>query len=294
VFLLACIVGFNRIAPYVPLRIHAGAYCFLTAALLSMIAHASLDRRTVWRAIAPEHTPECGPGPVVSCPSCDLLLPMSYDGGRCPRCGARVHARKPDSIVRTAALVATGYLLYLPANIYSMSTMHSIAGREPHTIFWGIMRLVEADLLPLAVLIFFTSIMLPLLKLMALTWFLLSIHYRSARHLVRRTKVFRLVDDLGRWSNMDPFTVAVFAPLIQFGGLISIRAGIGSTCFFVVVTSSMFASHWFDPRLMWDAAEEGGEAGEGHPVRTARSPTPPAGAAYPAAPQLDSHQEGTP
>ncbi len=254
VFLLATIVGYNRISPYVPLHIHVGAYCFLVAAVLSMLTRAALDRRTVWRAIGGERSPPAD-GPVVSCITCDILLPASAEGERCPRCRARVHARKPDSYVRTAALVAAGFMLYLPANIYPMSVMTGLGQHYPHTIFWGVERLVQAGLLPLACLIFITSVLFPLTKLVVMAWFLIAIRWRSRRFLVTRTKLHRIVDDLGRWSNMDPFTIAVFAPLIQFGQLVSVHAGIGSPCFFGVVTVSMLASHWFDPRLMWDAAE---------------------------------------
>ncbi len=254
VFLLACIVGYNRIAPYVPLHIHVGAYCFLIAALFSMLTRAALDKRTAWRAIGGERRPP-EDGPVISCTTCDLLLPGEAEGGRCPRCRARLHARKPDAMVRAIALTAAGLMLYMPANIFPMSVMIGIGEPHPHTIFWGIERLVQANLLPLACLIFTTSMLFPMAKLLSLAWFIVSIRRRSAKHLVTRTKLYRVVDDLGRWSNMDPFTIAVFAPLIQFGNLISVHAGIGSPCFFGVVTLSMLASHWFDPRLMWDAAE---------------------------------------
>lgn len=255
VFLLATIIGYNRISPYVPLQIHVGAYCFLVAALFAMLTRASLDRRTVWRAIGAEQTPP-EDGDVISCTHCDILLPASADGERCPRCRAVVHPRKPDAMVRTIALVAAGIMLYFPANIFPMSVMIGIGERYPHTIFWGIERLVESNLLPLAALIFTTSMLFPITKLIVMAWFIIAIHRRSRRFLITRTKLYRVVDDLGRWSNMDPFTITVFAPLIQFGQLLSVHAGIGSPAFFGVVTVSMLASHWFDPRLMWDAAEQ--------------------------------------
>ncbi len=254
VFLLASIVGYNRIAPYVPLHIHVGAYCFMVAAILSMLTRASLDRRTAWRAIGGEQAAPKD-GAVVSCTTCDILLPAEADGGSCPRCRARVHARKPDSLIRATALTAAALMLYLPANLYPMSVMTGLGQHYPHTIFWGVERLVEANLLPLACLIFTTSVLFPLTKLLVLAWFLIAIRTRSRRFLLTRTKLHRIIDDLGRWSNMDPFTIAVFAPLIQFGQLVSVHAGIGGPCFFGVVTLSMIASHWFDPRLMWDAAE---------------------------------------
>ena len=255
VFLLACFVGYNRISPYVPLHIHAGGYCFIVAAFLSLLTSAALDRRTVWRAIAPDAAPPPNEK-VVSCDACDLVLPIRFDGARCPRCRDRVRARKTGAMSRTLALVIAGYLLYVPSNIFPLSTMVALGARHPHTIFWGIERLVGAGLLPLAILIFCTSIAFPLLKLVGLSWFLIAIRMRSRRHLVWRTKLHRFIDGIGRWSCMDPFAIAVFAPLIQFGPLASVHAGIGAPCFFSVVILSMLASRWFDPRLMWDAGDE--------------------------------------
>ncbi len=55
---------------------------------------------------------------------------------------------------------------------------------------------------------------------------------------------------------MDPFTIAVFVPLMHFDSLVSSQAAPGATPFILVVVFTMFASIAFDPRLMWDAAEE--------------------------------------
>jgi paraquat-inducible protein A len=52
------------------------------------------------------------------------------------------------------------------------------------------------------------------------------------------------------------FTIAVFVPLMQFGALASARAAWGAPAFLLVVTLTMLASHCFDPRLLWDAADE--------------------------------------
>jgi paraquat-inducible protein A len=101
----------------------------------------------------------------------------------------------------------------------------------------------------LGVLIFFTSIAIPAAKILGLAWCLISIRCRSQKHLVMKTKLFRLIDQLGRWSNVDPFTIAVFVPLMNFGSLVNQQGGAGATPFILVVVLTLLASHSFDPRL---------------------------------------------
>lgn len=89
---------------------------------------------------------------------------------------------------------------------------------------------------------------------------MLAIRRRSSKALVFKTKLYRLIDELGRWSNVDVFTLAVFVPMIQFGSLATASADVGATAFILVVTITMLASRTFDPRLLWDAAQPMGHA----------------------------------
>jgi paraquat-inducible protein A len=250
VFLIGCAVGYSRISADLPTKVEMGGYCFIAAALFCMITRATMERRTVWRAIAPEHSqPQ---GPAISCTVCDLVLPARAEGSPCPRCGLKLAARKTDSMVRTASLVIASFLLYLPANIYPMSSNTRLGGLVQHRIIDGIRELFQAGLWPLGVLIFCTSIAIPLLKLLALSWFMISTRRRSGRHLVLKTKLYRAIMEIDRWSNVDVFTVAVFVPLMQFGIITQTRAEPGATAFVLVVVLTMLAARCFDPRLMWD------------------------------------------
>jgi paraquat-inducible protein A len=254
VFLLGTAVGYSRISVRLHVAIGWGGYCFLAAALLAMLSRAVLDRRTVWRMVGTERqTP--ADEPAISCTACDLVMPASTEGKPCPRCGARLHVRKPHSMIFTAALVIAGFILFAPANLYPMNMSLEIGKPTSYTIFDGVRDLFQAGLAPLGILIFCTSIAIPLAKLLGLSWFMLSVRHRSARHLVTKTKLYRLIDEIGRWSNVDPFTIAVIVPLFRFPPLVESQAGIGATAFIGVVVITMVASRVFDPRLMWDAAE---------------------------------------
>jgi paraquat-inducible protein A len=153
-------------------------------------------------------------------------------------------------------LVIAAFVLYFPANLLAMSIDTQLGERVTHRIVDGIRELFAAGLWPLGVLIFGTSIAIPLLKLAGLSWFMLSIWRRSRRALVLKTATHRVIDEIGRWSCIDVFTIAVFVPLLRFDGLLTAEAAPGAVAFILVVALTMWASQVFDPRLMWDAAGE--------------------------------------
>ncbi len=258
VFLLAAFVGYYRLSHVrqAHISVAMGGKCFVVAAVLTMLSRATLDRRTVWRAIGGEA--EVDPGEdALSCTTCDLVQPASREGESCPRCGATLHTRMPDAIPRTAALLAAAFILFFPSNIYPMNVSNQLGRPVSYTIFTGITDLFENGLWPLGVLIFCTSIVVPVGKIFAVGWCVLSVWQGSNRHLVAKTKLFRAVAELGRWSKTDPFTIVFFVPLMNFGALASASAGWGATAFVLMSFLTMVASSTFDPRLMWD-----GGAGE--------------------------------
>jgi paraquat-inducible protein A len=254
VFLIGCAVGYSRVAANLPVQIGLGGICFILAAFGCMLARASLDRRTVWRAIGHERALQDLGAPLISCTVCDLVVSADAEGTRCPRCGLRLAARKPYAVAVTVALAVAGFVLYVPANVYPMSMALQMGKLVPHRIVDGVRELVHAGLWPLAILITCTSIAIPLLKLVGLGWFVVAMRRGSRKHLVLKTKLYRVIDEIGRWSNVDVFTIAVFLPLLQFGSLASTHAGIGAPAFILVVALTMIASRSFDPRLMWDVA----------------------------------------
>lgn len=256
VFLIGAGVGYSRVVPFVPVRIGGGGWCLIAAALLSMLTRASLDRRAVWRMIAPPPTlPADPPRPLLACTECDLPVPSAVPGVPCPRCGAVLWPRKPFALMRATALVAAGAALYPMANYFPMSVQDQLGTVHGHTIATGVLELIGAGLWPLAILIFCVSIATPMLKLIGMSWLIWSAHRRSARRLVAKSRLYRAIEEVDRWSNIDVFTIAIFVPLFQLDSFVHVRAGIGAPAFLAVIVLTMFAVRMFDPRLLWDAAE---------------------------------------
>jgi paraquat-inducible protein A len=191
------------------------------------------------------------------CHTCHLLsrVEMQAHTLHCPRCGAHLHSRKPDSLARTWALTLTAYILYIPANLLPIMTVTMSGRGEPDTIISGVKELVVGGMWPLALLIFFASITVPVLKLLILTYLLLSVHFRSHWRPRERTMLYRITESVGRWSMIDIFVIAILVALVKLGALATIEAGAGAVAFAGVVVITMFAAMSFDPRLIWDALE---------------------------------------
>lgn len=256
VYLLAGCVGYFRLIniDQAHVTIQLGGACFIAAAFLTMLSRATLDKRTVWRAIGGETRARPGE-PMLGCTTCDLVQPVSREGQRCPRCGARLRLRKLDAAAWTGALLIAALVLIFPANIYPMNLSDHLGQEVHYTIMTGVKDLFKAGLYPLGVLIFCTSILTPGVKILALGWCVLSVWRGSRRHLIVKTRVLRLIAEMGRWSKTDPFAIVFFVPLVHFGSFGSEDAGWGATAFMMMTFLTMVASVTFDPRLMWDVAQ---------------------------------------
>jgi len=196
---------------------------------------------------------------LLPCHACGLLSRPAAHGHdlRCARCGAGLHQRKPDSIARAWALLLAACVLYIPANVLPVMHTGSLFGAQSDTIMSGVIYLWLSGSWPLAALIFFASVMVPLLKMVALGVLLVSVQRRSVRALLQRTRLYRVVEFVGRWSMIDIYVVAILVALVQFEALASIRAGGGAVAFGAVVVLTMFAAQAFDPRTIWDPLRDG-------------------------------------
>lgn len=196
---------------------------------------------------------------LIGCHTCALLVRGHETGGQpppCPRCGTPLHSRKPASLTRTWALVLTAAILYIPANLLPIMTVIRFGRGEPDTILSGVQHLIESGMWPLAILIFFASVMVPVIKLAVLVFLLLSIQHRFRWCPKDRTTLYRIMEMFGHWSMVDIFLISILTALVQLGTLTSVEPGDGATFFGAVVVLTMLAAKSFDPRLIWDAMDE--------------------------------------
>lgn len=173
----------------------------------------------------------------------------------CPRCGAALHERKPDSINRTWALLIASMVLYIPANLLPITKTSYIGGVQSDTIMSGVIYFAQTGSWHIALVIFVASVLVPAVKMVILSYLLVSVHRASTHRMVDRTRLYRITHSIGRWSMVDVFVVAILVALVQLGPIAGIEAGPGAVYFGGVVVLTMFAAEAFDPRLIWDQRE---------------------------------------
>jgi paraquat-inducible protein A len=282
VFLVGVFVAYTRLIGLATVDIGAAAWGLggLMAAMTA--ADATLDPDAVWEAIdhrcrphrhgAPALIPPNpspggrspgGPPPgnrVTGCPRCGKVVALraGIPGHpvRCPRCAARVWARKPASLSRTWALLLAACICAIGAYAYPVMTVTRLGQGAPMTIIEGIIELFAIGWWPIGIIVFVASLTIPLFKLIALATMLIGTQRGSPRGLRTRTRIYRFVEAIGRWSMIDIFMVSILTVLVRFGFLGTVHPNRGAVAFAAVVILTMLAAYSFDPRLMWDAAAQ--------------------------------------
>ena len=196
---------------------------------------------------------------MILCQDCHKLLryPETQDRDLvCPRCGAAVHQRKPNSLTRTWALVITAFIFLIPANLFPIMTFTISGSGEPSTIIDGVLLMVHHGMIPIALIVFIASICVPFLKLAGLSMLLLSVQFKWKTSHRQRTTMYGIIETIGRWSMLDVFSIAILGALVKLGIFANVKAGPAGTFFCLSVVITLFAAMSFDSRHIWDTREE--------------------------------------
>ncbi|HET6606838.1 MAG TPA: paraquat-inducible protein A [Rhodopila sp.] len=264
VLVFGVFVAYVKLGDLVKIELDAGVYALLALTVVTVWADGWLDREAIWNIFDKDRTRDgtrraFASGKVaaqaIGCETCTLVAVPEGPGAPCPRCGSPLHTRKPDSIAWTWALLIAAAVFYLPANLYPVLTVMQLGTGQPSTIMGGVRELIQTQMYPLAALVFFASIAVPMLKMVGLTAMLVSAQTGYTRWLHDRTRLYHIICRIGRWSMIDIFMESLLGALVQFGGVVTIEPGIGAVAFCAVVILTIFAAETFDPRLMWDTAE---------------------------------------
>lgn len=262
IFLAGVLVSFVKLMAYgdIGLGLSFAPYCLFC--LLQVRAFQCLDRHWLWNQIesAPiiEHRLVAGKTGISQnvrlCLVCTAILPAQQKS--CPRCYSNGDVRRRNSLQWTVALLITSVLLYIPANLFPVMTTESLGSALDSTIMDGVILLWGDGSYPVALIIFIASIMVPTLKMIAITWLCLDSQGYGNRDPERMHFIYELVEYVGRWSMIDVFVIAILSSLVQMGQLMSITPAPGVILFGVVVILTMFSALTFDPRLSWDRKEK--------------------------------------
>jgi paraquat-inducible protein A len=256
VYLLGIAVAVVKLVDVAAIEPGLGLYSLVALILVTLLSSTMLNRDLFWQLIGERHPhPEprltAGETPIC-CHDCSLLCPPAMEGEHCPRCHARLHARTPDSLSWTWALLISAMFLLLPANLLPIMTVRTLGRGDPSTILEGVIELSQHGLLWIAMVVLVASVIIPVGKLAGMLILLLSVQFGWTTNLRQKMLMFRFVEWVGRWSMLDIFVVGILVALVQLGNLTHIIGNHGATAFAAVVICTMMAAQKFDTRLIWD------------------------------------------
>ena len=280
VYLIGILVTLIKIHSMAEIHYDSGFFCFVGLMLTMVSASAFLDEAGFWDRIdrlRPQGTggDDAGkqkgsgldsgakPGMTAAeagymlCHDCHKLTRIAAaiqgkEEPHCSRCNAVLHARTPESIARTWALLFTAILLLFPANLLPIMRVDSLGVVEDSTIMDGIIYFFHHGSWFIGLIILTASILVPLFKVVGMILILLSVHFNWRQWLRHKAVIFRFIEFIGRWSMLDIFVIALMQVLISFGTLSRIIAAPAATYFGLAVVATMLAAISFDSRLLWD------------------------------------------
>lgn len=263
VFLIGVLVSLIKIASLADIGMGTSFWAFCVYTVLVVKCISMVDKSWLWGHFIPAiELPSVKEGDThhnhnhIGCHTCHQLNPIEdKKHQRCIRCYSRLHEYNPSKNLQKAwALLFASVIFYIPANLYPMMYTVSLGHSEGSTIMEGVILLWHLGSYPIAMVIFFASVFIPMAKMLALAW--LYYNAQKAQYLppeesISRLKIYRLTEFIGRWSMIDIFVVAILVALVQLQNLMAIYPGPAALSFAAVVIFTMLSAMIFDSRLLW-------------------------------------------
>lgn len=257
VFLLGVLVTTVKLGDSASVEIGPGLPLFFALVCVLQSAYWVMNKRNLWSWLYSNNCFTYSKSETLyDCEICEAMVGegIVHERQHCPRCNARIHTRIPHSLQKTTALILAAIIMYIPANLFPIMKYNELGTNYDSTILAGVVDLASHGLWLVAVVVFVASILVPIAKLLMLTYLVWSVHRKQTRGAKQRVTLYRITVFVGRWSMVDVFVVTLLTAVVQFGVIGVVEPGAALLPFAAVVVLTMLAAESFDPRLIWDNA----------------------------------------
>jgi len=253
IFLIGILVSFIKIMSLADIRLGISFWAYVLFIISMTMTMLNIDKYQFWQWIKEKEgrtfTPLAAKQNVHLCPVCGSINPSS--NLHCNCCGTPLHSKFKHSLQKTWAWLITAIILYIPANFLPIMKMKYLGVESSNTILGGVFVLWQHGSYPIAVIIFMASVLIPMAKIITLSWLCFSVQLGGHQFRQQKTLLYRRTKLLGRWSMIDVFVVVILVALIRMGDVMSIYPDWGAVAFGALVIVTILAAMSFDPRLIW-------------------------------------------
>lgn len=190
---------------------------------------------------------------LTACPECDLLLNPTLPGigekAHCPRCGYLLQSPRKQSIKRTFALSIAGLVLIFPANLLPLIGIKVLGNDNDGTLWTGVAALYNEGLWMVAVLVFLSSILFPVINIL-LSLFI-SAHLYFNRASVHLAGWMRWLQHLEEWAMLEVYTLGIIVACVKLASMAELKFGFGLYAFIALLIVNAMLTTCLDEHLFW-------------------------------------------
>ena len=194
----------------------------------------------------------------IACEFCDLLhrAPAIPPGGKahCSRCRGLLAKSPRSPIEGTLALAVTAAVLLVLANVFPFLRMSLEGQASENTIASGVVGLWNGGQPVLAVLILFTTILAPAMRLVGVLYVLVPLW--AGRVPPGVAGALRFQEGLASWVMLDVYMLALLVTLVKLSQMGSLRFEMGAYCFVALFIVLAMLGAAYDRAALWERVEE--------------------------------------
>ncbi|MGN6316774.1 paraquat-inducible protein A [Trinickia sp.] len=197
---------------------------------------------------------------LIACHDCDALLrkPSQCVKGsaRCPRCGAMLYRPSSVQLERISALTMAALFTYLIAQGFPIVELDLNGATSQTTLIGALVALWNEQMELVAVAVFCSTILFPLIELTALLYVLMPI--RAGFVPPGFNVVLRAIQFVRPWGMIEVLMLGILVTIVKMTSLARVVPG-AALFAFGALTLMLAVVVLFDPRALWDIADALGE-----------------------------------
>ncbi|HCE68812.1 MAG TPA: paraquat-inducible protein A [Geobacter sp.] len=191
---------------------------------------------------------------LIACHDCDLLqreIPLKRGcAASCRRCGAVLYRNATDSIDRTLAYTLAAAVLFVIANLFPIFAIEVQEAGSEINLFGAVQSLWDKQMHSVSLLVFLTTILIPALELITMTYLLLPLKFHSvpagAYILLGMLKIVK------PWGMIEVLMLGVLVSLVKLTSSFKVIPGIALWSFGALTLLLAAAAATFSARDVWE------------------------------------------
>ena len=193
---------------------------------------------------------------LIACEECDAVYRRLALGrsevALCRRCGAELERDRHAQRKHVLPLAIAGLCMYIIANVFPILELELRSGLFSQATLIGSVHSLRAEGMPfVALLVLATTILFPLIQLLALIYLLtFPIRFRRFGHPTAFNLSGRLIQILRPWVMVEIFLLGVIVAFVKLASMAAVLPGIALWAFgaLAFVLTAVFS---FNPRCIY-------------------------------------------